>query len=400
MINTELLRPDFPFFQKHPDAIFLDSACMSLRPQIVIDEINRYYQDYGVCAGRSHYRLSEELNKEILLARQKVGQFIGTAKYNQIVFSKNTTESINLVAYSFPWQKGDIVLCSDKEHNSNLLPWQMLVEKHGVELKIISSNSEGTLDLVELEQMISPQVKMLAVSGGSNLDGTHNDLAQISQIIKPHHIFFLVDGAQLIPHQKIQVEKLGIDALAFSSHKMLGPQLGVLYLSENLSQKLQAFLRGGSTVAWSHYDKAEFLKTPACFEAGLQDYAGIMGLAKAIEYLEKIGLEEIQNHEIKLNTQLSEGLARIGHFHILGPQSPISRHGICSLVSDKLSAHQIALMLDDLGNIMVRSGQHCVHSWFHHYQVEGSARVSFYLYNNSQEIDNLLEKLQQISKLI
>ena len=378
-MNVEKLRGDFPILKK--DFIYFDSACMSLRPKQVIDKIKEYYEEYPACAGRSLHKLGNKVTDEVDSARETIKKFIGAKKAKEIIFTKNTSESINLLSNSFDFNK---VLISDREHNSNLLPWQRH-KRYGI-FKINSGfNLEKFSEIVKGYDFVSFVYT-------SNLDGYTIPAKEIIKIAHENNCKIHLDAAQTVPHKEVNVKKLDVDFLSFSGHKMLGPSgTGVLYGKEDLLQEMKPFLIGGETVVNSTYDSFELEKLPNKFEAGLQHYAGIIGLGEAAKYLSSIGLNKINEHEIKLVKAIDkEGLKIIG---IDGER------GILNFNIPGLNYHEVASMLDASKNIMIRSGAHCVHSWYNANSIEGSARASFYLYNTLEEIKILNEELDKLKKL-
>jgi len=391
-IQAEKTRKDFEVLKK--GIIYFDSACMSLKPKQVVEKINEYYNEYPACAGRSSHKLGKRLEHEILVARKKISNFINAKKPDEIIFTRNTTESINLVVNSFGLKKGDAVLISDKEHNSNLVPWIMLRNKIGIKLKTFEF-----ANLNDFEKHLTGDVKLVSVAQTSNLDGTSQDVKEMARIAHKKGAKILVDAAQSIPHRGIDVRKMDADFVAFSGHKMLGPSgTGVLYGKMHELEKLSPFITGGDTVKNTTYNSAEMENIPARFEAGLQDYAGIVGLGAAVDYLKKIGMKNIEKHEIILNKIITDGLK--DKVELIGPENPEERGGIFSFNIKNLEPHEVALILDHSTNIMIRSGMHCVHSWFNARKMKGSARASLYLYNTEQEARRFVEEVSKIAKIV
>lgn len=398
------LRQDFPLLvanrQEKPLAYF-DTACQSLRPDSVMSAINRYYIEEPACAGRSMHHLAAAVTRDVDQTRMLLAKHLHAGRKEEVIFTRNTTEAINLVANSLGLKSGDIVLITDKEHNSNLIPWQQLVKHDGIILKVVPSRSDNTFDLSKYETFLNKQVKLVSMGFTSNLDGV---TIPAQDIIKKAHAcgaLVLLDAAQAAPHQKIDVKSLDVDFLAFSGHKMLGPSgTGVLYGKYPLLEKLSPFLVGGDTVSSSTYDSCEFLPPPAKFEAGLQDYAGIIGLGAAVKYLENVGYVAIGKQDLALNEFVTRETCDISGLHLIGPQDPHLRAGIFSFYIDHLDHHRIALMLDQMAGIIVRSGQHCVHSWFHNRGIAGSVRASFYFYNTLEEAELFVASLRKIRKVM
>lgn len=397
-MNLTKIRNDFPILKRtinnHPLRYF-DSACMTLKPQQVIDTINQYYQHHPACAGRSIHTLGSEVTIAYENAREHIQTFINAPNQNEIVFTKNTTEGINLIAHSLPLKKNDIVLTTDKEHNSNLIPWQLLQQRKGIQHQIVPSNNDNTFNLETFESMMNPHVKLISMGHTSNLDGYSLPVEQIINIAHDHNALVLLDGAQSIPKQHIDVQKLNVDFFAFSFHKMLGPTgIGALYGKYHLLEQLQPFIVGGDTITKSTYHTHTLLPPPQKFEAGLQNYAGALGAAAAVRYINTIGKNNIAHHINHLNTHLTQQLQNLPGLHIIGPENPNQRHGILTFTVQNQEPHDIALHLDKQG-IMVRSGVFCVHSWFNAQKIKGAVRISLYLYNTQEEITALTNTLTQ-----
>ena len=403
-MDVNKLRRDFPLLQENngqKPVVYFDNACQSLRPRQVIEAIDLYYQKYSACGGRSMHHLAAAVSQNCDQARAAVAKFLGAGRKEEIVFTRNTTEGINLVAYALGLKPGDEVLITDKEHNSNLIPWQMLAKRQGVLFKTIPSNPDNTFNLETFEKMLTPQVKLVSCGYTSNLDGV---TLPVDEIIKRAHrngSLVMLDAAQTAPHKKINVKALDVDFLAFSGHKMLGPSgTGVLYGKYQHLEQMEPFMVGGETVALSTYDSCEFLPPPEKFEAGLQDYAGIMGMGAAVKYLQDVGMDAIEKQERMINECITSEIATIPGLKLIGPQDPKLRGGIVSFYIDGIDSHQIALMLDQMSNIQVRSGQHCVHSWFNAHQIKGSVRASIYFYNTQEEAEILANSLRKIRKVL
>lgn len=401
-VELERIRDDFPILHKGINGkpvIYFDNACMSLRPKQVIRAMDQYYEDYPACAERSAHKLARIVTEKVTEARRTVARFIGARKPEELVFTRNTSEGINLVAHSLDFKKDDVVLTSDREHNSNLLPWQFLAKRSGVRHRIIPSDENMEFDLEKFKEMMNEKVKLVSVVHTSNLDGYTMPVDEIIKIAHEHGSLVMLDGAQSAPHRQVDVKKMDVDFFAFSGHKMLGPSgIGALYAKYELLEGMEPFMVGGATVQNSTYTSCIVLKPPEKFEAGLQNYAGSIGFAEAAQYLSRVGKEKIEKHEAELNRFISNGLLQIRGVSIIGPKEAELRGGIASFNIKGLNHHDVALMLDE-SNIMVRSGQHCVHSWFNAHKIEGSVRVSLYLYNNKEEAEKFLDAVGKIARL-
>ena len=403
-MDLQQIRHDFPLLEendRHKAITYFDNACQSLRPKTVLEAINQYYVEYSACSGRSMHHLAAEVTGRCDRARHAVSKFLNASRKEEIVFTRNTTEGINLIAHSLDWQKEDVVLISDKEHNSNLLPWQILVKKKGVILKIVPSREDNTFDLAALEKLLDKKVKMVSFAGTFNLDGVSIPARQIIQKAHQNGSLVLLDAAQTAPRSRIDVRALDVDFLVFSGHKMLGPSgTGVLYGKFRLLEQLEPFLVGGGTVLSSTYDSNHFLPPPEKFEAGLQDYAGIIGLGAAVQYLEAIGFDAIERQDLLLNQFITDHIRDLPGLQLIGPSDPKQRGGIVSFYLAGIDSHRIALMLDQMAGILVRSGQHCVHSWFNAHNIEGSVRASLYFYNTLEEAELFVDSLHKIRRVL
>jgi cysteine desulfurase / selenocysteine lyase len=392
-MNVEKLREDFPVLKK--GIIYMDSACVTLKPKQVVEAMNEYYYEFPACGGRSKHSMGDRVTDEVEKARKIVANFFN-AKTNEIVFTKNTTEGINLVANSLGLKKGDKVVTSDKEHNSNLIPWQKL-KKIGIIHEIVKSNDDNTFNLEEFREKVKG-AKLVSVVHTSNADGVTNPIKEIIKIAHKEGALTLIDAAQSAAHKELNVKKLDVDFLVCSGHKMLGPSgTGILYGKYKLLEELDTFIVGGDTVMNTTYDDAKFERPPAKFEAGLQNYAGIIGLGAAIKYLQKVGLKNIAKHEYELNKKITDALK--GKIEILGPIDPKERSGIISFNIPGKDPHEVGMMLDHMAHIMVRSGAHCVHSWFNAHDMHGTARIALYFYNTEEECDVVIENINKIIDL-
>ena len=380
--------------------VYFDSACMSLKPDSVVGAMNEYYYEFPACTNRSPHKLGQKATKKVKEARKDIAKFINADSEKEIIFTRNTTEGINLLTSSFNFKKDDIVLITDKEHNSNLVPWLLLKEKVGIILKIIPGNDDGTFSLENFKELVKG-AKFVSVVHTSNLDGVSNPVKEIIEIAHQNKALVFLDCAQSIAHQKIDVKKLDADFIAFSGHKMMGPTgTGVFYGKEKLLNELSPFLVGGDTVEFSTYDSYKMLQIPEKFEAGLQDYAGIIGLGEAVRYLSKIDFNEIAEHEYKINKYITEELSKFPQIKIIGPHDPSLRSGVVNFYIENTDMHKFAILLDEMASIAIRSGQHCLHSWFHSKKIYNSARVSFYFYNTMEEAEVFIKSLTKILKII
>ena len=399
-------RSDFPTLNREKPPVYLDNACMTLRPYPVIEAIRSYYEDSPGCGGRSVHRYATIVSRKMSECRKKISELFNAYNSNEIIFTKNATHSLNQVAKGLSWEKGDVILTTDREHNSNLVPWLQLEEEQGVDHRVVKSNEDNTFNLEAFEDACASagdKLKMVSLSHVGNLDGVAVPVKEAARIAKDHGAMVCVDGAQSTPHMKVDVQDLGVDFMAFSIHKMMGPSgMGGLWGRMELLENMRSIQSGGSTVETSHYDSLEWSKPPAKFEGGLGNYAGILGTSAAIDYISNIDLNAVHEHEISLNRIMTSKLKDVDGISIIGPEDPSKRGGICGLLMEKVDAHDIAILLDEAVDVMVRSGMHCVHSWFNSKGIDrGSLRASAYLYNTEEEVklfaDTLVEAVDALS---
>ncbi|MEK6973205.1 MAG: cysteine desulfurase [archaeon] len=399
-MNTEKIRQDFEILKK--GIIYFDNACMTLRPNQVIEEISRYYKEFPSCSGRSNHQLAIKATEEYESARDKIRHFINAKSADEIIHTKNTTEAINIVVNSFPFEQGKATVSSDREHNSNLIPWQFLEKEKGIKHVIVESDANEEFSLKNFENALqNNNVQMVAIQHTSNIDGYILPIEKIIKLAHDFNAYVFVDAAQGAPHSKIDVRKLDVDFLAFSGHKACGPSgTGCLYGKKELLDKMQPFMSGGHTAYNSTYTTAEFEKAPAKFEAGLQDVAGMLGFGKACEYLEKIGMQNIEEHERKLNKIITERLSEIKGLNIIGVKDWKKKCGITSFNVNGMDIFDIAILLDNTKKIAIRAGMHCAHSWFNKRGLKGSARASLYFYNTEEEAKIFCDELREIVKTL
>ena len=383
-------RDDFPTLRGDHAPAYLDNACVTLKPQSVIDAITRYYTETPGCGGRSVHRFGTAVSKSVSEARTKLGSFLNAPSPNEIVFTRNATHSINQIAHGMTWSKGDVVLTTDREHNSNLVPWLQLEQEQGIDHRVVASHEDNTFDMEAFEAACSDagdRLKMVAMSHVGNLDGIEIPIAEITKVAHDHGALVAIDGAQSTPHMNVDVQALDIDFLSFSIHKMCGPSgMGGLWGRYELLDSLRSIQSGGQTVQTAHYDSVKWAAPPSRFEGGLGNFAGMIASGKAIEYLSNLNMDDVHEHEIKLNQIITQRIKHLDAIEIIGPEDASKRGGICSILMGELPSHDIALLLDEAAGVMVRSGQHCVHSWFNDRGIEnGSLRASAYFYNTEEE---------------
>lgn len=404
MIDPGKVREDFTVLSREIEGripIYFDNACMTLKPKSVVDAITEYYNAFPGCGGRSAHSFALQVTMRYDETREKLMQFMNASRTEEMIFTRNATEAINLVANSIPWiGKDDLVLTTDKEHNSNLVPWHLSRKRRGTGHEVVPSNEDNTFNIETFKERMSRKVKLVSMVHTSNLDGVTNPARDIVEIAHDHGALVMFDGAQSAPHQNVDVQAMDVDFYALSIHKMMGPSgMGALYGKYELLEKMDPFLGGGDTVQQTSYTESNFLPPPERYEAGLQNYAGVIGTGAAVDYLLEIGMENIHAHEQKLNEYVSKGLLDLGAT-IIGPDDPSQRSGIVSFNLPGLDPHDISMFVDDAVSVMIRSGMHCVHSWFTARNLKGSARASFYLYNTIEEAKVFLEAVEQLRDMM
>jgi cysteine desulfurase/selenocysteine lyase len=399
-MGLERARGDFPLLgQKNggKPLVYLDNASMSLKPQQVVDAMCDYYCNYSVAAGRGAYRLAREVTTKCEEARERVQRFVGAERQEEIVFTKNTTEGINVVARNLGLAKGDVVLTTDKEHNSNLVPWHEMRKLNGIKHVIVPSKEDNTFDIEAFKARMSRKVKLVSMCHCSNLDGCKIPARDVVEIAHDNGTMVMLDGAQSAPHMPLDMRRLDVDLYAFSLHKMLGPTgMGILYGKYDLLERLNPLFHGGSMIEDTTYECSVLSKPPRKFEGGLQNYAGIFGSGAAIEYLRRIPMEDIEHNNYVLNKYITDSLLGVPELTLIGPDDPRLRAGIFNFNVKGWPSNDIASELDRKANLMIRSGFHCVDSWFNARGIDGSVRVSTYFYNTLGEVKSFVEQLEAL----
>lgn len=397
-MDFDSVRNDFPTMRTDK-GVYLDSSCQSLRPDSVIDAITEYYEKYPVCGGRSVHHLANEVSLRMDETRQTLSDFFHAGSPEEFVFTKSTTESINTVAEGFGLKRGDTVVTTDSEHNSNYVPWLNLRDTAGIQIRRSESKKDGRFDIESFKEKMGHDVKLVSVTHCSNVTGCTLPLKDVAEIAHDCGAAVMVDGAQGAPHLPVDLKETDVDFYAASFHKMLGPSgTGMLYGKKEMLERLRPRLYGGGMVGLVTYNKVDFAPVPDRFEAGLQDYAGIFGVKAAVEYLSKVGMDNIQKHDSDLLVHMGRAVEDIKNLHIVGPQDSKDRCSLMSFNIDGLGAHDVAMMLDSIDGIMVRSGMHCAHPFFVARGIEGSVRASVYLYNNYRDIERFASALRKISE--
>lgn len=391
-------RNDFPLLMQNK-IIYIDNAATSQRPQCVIDAEGDFYKNYNANPLRGLYSLSVEATEVYENAREAVRKFIGAEKSNEIIFTRNTTESLNLVAYSYGLsnvKKGDEIVVSIMEHHSDLLPWQMVAKACGAELKFIECAKDGSIDLEKVKELITSRTKIVAMTQVSNVLGREYPVKEIAKLAHEKGAVMVVDGAQSTPHMRVDVTDLDADFFAFSGHKLLAPMgIGVLYGKEELLEKMPPFLSGGEMIDSVTRTSAVYAELPHKFEAGTVNAAGAAGLKAAIDYIEKVGFDYIGEREIALTSRAIEKMKKIPHVNIIGSENADEHTGIVTFTVDNVHPHDISEILAADG-IAVRAGHHCAQPLLTHLGLNSTARASFAFYNTEDEVDKFTDSVATI----
>ena len=408
MLNVESIRKDFPILSSKMNGkqlIYLDNAATTQKPKQVIKAIEDYYKKYNANIHRGIYRLAEEATAMYEKSKQKVADFISAKGIEEIVYTRNTTESLNLVAIAWGEaniEKGDHILISEMEHHSNIVPWQLLAKRKGAHLDYIKINDDISLNMESLKEELEKKPKIVSLTHVSNVTGTINDIKEIARLVHEAGAVFLVDGAQSVPHMKINVKELGCDMLAFSGHKMLGPTgIGVLYAKKEILESMPPFLGGGDMIKAVSYHSAIWNDLPWKFEAGTSNIEGGIGLGAAIDYINKIDIEEINKYEKELTRYALERISEIKNVDIFGYgyENIEKRAAVISFSIKGVHPHDIAQIFDKEG-IAIRAGHHCAMPLVKRLVSNGSvARMSFYLYNTKEEIDKAIDAIIKVKKI-
>jgi cysteine desulfurase/selenocysteine lyase len=399
LLDVKKIRRDFPILDS--GIMYLDNAASSLTPEPVIQKMLEFYHNYRANVERGVHRFSQKASEEYEKAHAKVADFINAKSETEIILTKNATEAINLVANGVNWKKGDKIVTSLIEHHSNFIVWLRLKKRYGVNVEIVKPNREGIFDTADFEKAIDNKTSLVALTHVSNVLGVKTPVKEVAKIAHDHDAHLLVDGAQSVPHLKVDVQKIGCDYLAFSGHKMLGPTgVGVLYARKELLDNLEPLSIGGGTIADVGLDYYTLTESPMRFEAGTPAIAEAIGLGAAIDYLKKVQLENIEAYERELVKKMYQGLVSIPNVEVYGPKKAEQRTGIVSFNVGDLSPHDVALALDVSANIMVRSGHHCclpLHKELLKRR-EGTVRASLYLYNTETEVEKLVSMVNEIAR--
>ena len=403
-LNVDTVRPDFPILAREVNGkplIYLDSAATSQKPASVIDSMDDYYRRYNANPHRGVYALSEEATAAYESARRRVAGFINAASPKEVIFTRNTTEAINLVRYSWGRvnvKSGDRILLTEMEHHSNLVPWQLLAQEVGARLEFLCIDDDGLLQLAQLERKLDG-IRLLAITHQSNTLGTINPIKAIAAAAHQAGAMVLVDGAQAVPHMAVDVQDLGVDFYAFSGHKMCGPTgIGVLWARRSLLDAMPPFLGGGDMIKRVKLTEASWNDLPWKFEAGTPSVAEGIGLGAAVDYLGQFGMDNVRRHERTLVDYAMEKLQEVPGIAVYGPRDPELHGGAISFTLPNIHPHDLATLIDREG-IAVRAGHHCTQPLMDRLGVAATTRASFYIYNRTEEVDQLvtgIHKAQQV----
>ena len=403
-LDVAAIRRDFPILHQTVNGkplVYLDNAASSQRPKSVIDAISRYYEHDHANVHRGVHTLSQRATDAYEGARETIRRFINARDTKEIIFVRGTTEAVNLVAQSFArpgFQPGDEILISALEHHANIVPWQLLRDQVGAVLKVIPINEAGEVDFLEFEKLIGPRTKLLALAHVSNALGTIVPVEKFIKVAKQHGVPVLLDGAQAIPHTAVDVQALGCDFYCFSSHKMLGPTgMGVLYGKRELLEAMPPWQGGGDMILSVSFEKTTFNQLPWKFEAGTPHIAGAIGLATAIDYLEKIGMDRIAAYEHELLEYATERLSQVQGLRIVGTAA--DKAAVVSFTLDGIHPHDIGTILDTEG-VAIRTGHHCAMPVMEFFKIPATARASMSFYNTREEIDRLVAALEHTRQVL
>jgi cysteine desulfurase / selenocysteine lyase len=406
MFDITQIRKDFPILSRKVNGkplVYLDNAATSQKPLSVINALSDYYSTNNANIHRGIHTLSQEGTEMYEASREKVARFIDAPESRSVIFTRNTTEAVNLVMFTWGRQniyEGDEIVLSAMEHHSNLVPWQMLAKEKGAKLVFIELTKDGELDLESAKRAITNRTKLVAITQMSNVLGTITPLREITELAHKVGALVFVDGAQGVPHLPTSVRQLNCDFLAFSFHKMLGPTgVGVLWGRTELLQKMPPFMGGGDMIAAVWREKSRYNELPWKFEAGTPNIADVIAAGAAIEYLENLGMESVHEHEMQLTQYALDKFAALSGAIIYGPKDVTKRGGVISFNIEGVHPHDLGQILNESG-VAVRAGHHCCQPLMRDLDVMGTARASFYIYNTEQEVDMLFQALKEAERIL
>mgnify|MGYP001616112548 CR=1 FL=1 len=400
-LNVEQIRKDFPVLNRKingKDLVYLDNGATSQKPNIVIDAVSRFYKEYNANVHRGIYKLSEESTLEYEGSRNKIAKFLNARYTEEIIFTRNATEALNLISNSYGnnLSKDDEILLTVMEHHSNIVPWQLLKKRKGVNLKFVDIDENGFLKTDDYDKLLNKKTKIVSLTQMSNVLGTINPIKELIKKAHKNKSIVIVDACQSIVHMKVDVKELNADFLVFSGHKLFGPSgIGVLYGKKELLEKMDPFLGGGDMIKEVHLDRAEWNDLPWKFEAGTPNIAGAIGLGYAIDYINKIEYKNIEDYEKNLTKYALEKLSNIKGIEIYGPKNYMERGSIITFNIKGVHPHDVASILDS-ESIAIRSGHHCAQPLMERLKVDATNRISLCFYNTKEEIDKTINALQKV----
>jgi len=406
-LSVEKIRADFPILNRKMSGgkplVYLDNAATTQKPLAVIDAIHDYYMNYNSNIHRAVHQLAEEATIAFERTREKVAKFINAKSTEEIIFTRNATEALNLIAYSWGRtnvKKGDKIVITEMEHHSNIVPWQILASEKGAKLEYIGVDDDGYLKIHEHKSHLdSNKVKLVSVTQMSNVLGT---IVPVNDIIKMSHekgIPVLIDGAQSVPHMTVDVQKMDCDFMAFSAHKMLGPTgVGILYVKRDILEKMPPFIGGGDMIKEVHKYETRYNDLPFKFEGGTPNIADVIGFAAAIDYLTDLGMDRVREHEIELTKYAIDRISGVKGVTLYGPRNTKDRGGVVSFNIGDIHPHDLATIMNDHG-VAIRSGHHCAQVLMERLDVAATSRASFYIYNTKEEVDTFIGALEEARRL-
>ncbi len=406
-IDPAQLRADFPILSREVQGrplVYLDNAATTQKPRAVIEALTQYYETMNANIHRGIHTLAVEATDAYEGVRVKVARHLGldAAKASDVVFTRNTTESLNLIAHAWGdanLREGDEIVLSLMEHHSNIVPWQLLAKRTGARLRYAGIDDDGRLDLDSLRSLIGERTRVVSITHMSNVLGTINPVAEIAEMAHGAGPLFVVDGAQSAPHLPVDVEALGCDVFACSAHKMLGPTgVGVLWTRSGLSQEMEPFLGGGEMIALVQPDASTWAEGPHKFEAGTPNIADVIAFGAALDYLQKLGMDAVREHEQRITAYAIDALEGMGHVHVHGPHDVAIRGGAVSFTVEGVHPHDISTIVDGYG-VAIRAGHHCAQLLMRHLREPATNRASFYVYNEEREVDLLVEALNEAKRV-
>ena len=402
-MNIQKIREDFPILSREVygnPLVYLDNGATTQKPRTVVESMATDYYTVNANVHRGVHYLSQQSTELHESSRETVRRFINASSIEEVIFTKGTTESINLVAFSFGeafLQKGDEVIISEMEHHSNIVPWQLLAQRKGIVLRVIPITDDGELCMDEYKKFFNAKTKLVSVTQVSNVLGTINPVKEIISIAHANKVPVMIDGAQAVPHTKVDVQELGVDFYVFSAHKAYGPTgVGVLYGKKKWLDAMPPYQAGGEMIQTVSFEKTTFNELPFKFEAGTPDYIGTSSFAKALDYMESIGLDNIEKHERELTQYAMQELMKIPKMRLIGTAE--NKTSVVSFLVGDIHPFDMGTLLDRLG-IAVRTGHHCAEPLMHRLGIEGTVRATFGLYNTKEEVDALVEAVKRVSTM-